>query len=99
MDDKLHGRMDSCLTVEVGADRGSNERRLLPFIGAVWARETMLASKGATTTVTTIGGAFGAEQTVFVKSQPTTAGGGDRNGGGARIFGLGWCIGFRVVLD
>ncbi|KAK8636114.1 hypothetical protein V6N13_004824 [Hibiscus sabdariffa] len=39
-DDELHGRMDGCLATEVAADRGRNERQLLPVIGAVWARET-----------------------------------------------------------
>ncbi|KAK8476862.1 hypothetical protein V6N13_076197 [Hibiscus sabdariffa] len=34
--------MDGCLAAEVTADRGRNERRLLPIIGAVWAHETTL---------------------------------------------------------
>ncbi|KAK8483538.1 hypothetical protein V6N13_024621 [Hibiscus sabdariffa] len=32
--------MDGCLATEVAANRKRNERRLLPVIGAVWARET-----------------------------------------------------------
>ncbi|KAK9041796.1 hypothetical protein V6N11_016886 [Hibiscus sabdariffa] len=33
--------MEGCLAAEVAADRKRNERRLLPVIGAIWARETM----------------------------------------------------------
>ncbi|KAK8633096.1 hypothetical protein V6N13_013950 [Hibiscus sabdariffa] len=32
--------MDDCLAAEVAANQKRNERRLLPVIGAVWARET-----------------------------------------------------------
>ncbi|KAK8633095.1 hypothetical protein V6N13_013949 [Hibiscus sabdariffa] len=32
--------MDGCLAAEVATDQKRNERRLLPVIGAVWARET-----------------------------------------------------------
>ncbi|KAK8542002.1 hypothetical protein V6N13_137425 [Hibiscus sabdariffa] len=39
-DSEFDGRMDSCLAVEVAADRKRNKRRLLPVIGAVWAHET-----------------------------------------------------------
>ncbi|KAK8496249.1 hypothetical protein V6N12_009287 [Hibiscus sabdariffa] len=39
-DGELHGHMDDYLAVEVAADQGRNERRLLPVIGAVWARTT-----------------------------------------------------------
>ncbi|KAK8533945.1 hypothetical protein V6N13_028377 [Hibiscus sabdariffa] len=39
-DGEFDGRMDGCLAAEVAADRKRNERRLLPVIGAVWARET-----------------------------------------------------------
>ncbi|KAK8485486.1 hypothetical protein V6N13_133351 [Hibiscus sabdariffa] len=37
--------MDGCLAAEVAADRKRNEHRLLPVIGAVWARETTLDAR------------------------------------------------------
>ncbi|KAK8549326.1 hypothetical protein V6N13_009002 [Hibiscus sabdariffa] len=39
-DGEFDGRMDGYLAAEVAADRNRNEHRLLPVIGAVWARET-----------------------------------------------------------
>ncbi|KAK8496248.1 hypothetical protein V6N12_009286 [Hibiscus sabdariffa] len=44
-DDELHDRMDGCLAAEVAANQGRNERRLLPVIGAVWARKAMLEAR------------------------------------------------------
>ncbi|KAK8530774.1 hypothetical protein V6N13_030717 [Hibiscus sabdariffa] len=37
--------MNGCLAAEVAADRKRNERRLLPVIGAVWARKTTLDAR------------------------------------------------------
>ncbi|KAK8636115.1 hypothetical protein V6N13_004825 [Hibiscus sabdariffa] len=84
-DGELHGYMDDCLAVEVAADRGRNERRLLPIIGAVWARETtsevrrgvdswsrLDGSGGVSATATE--GAPGAGRNVSARSRPASAG-------------------------
>ncbi|KAK8655467.1 hypothetical protein V6N13_108042 [Hibiscus sabdariffa] len=88
-DGELHVRMDGCLAAEVAANRGRNERRLLPAIRAVWAREAMSEARrgvdgwsrldgscyrgGVSATATTTGGASGAGRNVSARSRPAAA--------------------------